>query len=407
MKVSILCIGNELLSGKTLNTNASWISRKLSDIGCDILEHLVVPDKKETIITGLEHLTIKNPGCVIITGGLGPTDDDITRPTIFEYVGTDSRFDEDYWTLLSEKFQKLGMNIPASNRNQALVPINGEVIENPGGSARGLKFLLNGGEMLFVLPGVPSEMKDMMNASVIPCIKENVKTSINTRTLRTTGIPESALIEEIVEPISSNHGCNIGYYPSLYGVDIRISSGFQDKVNELSNKLYNILGHKIYCEGEYDIENVVVKNAINKDKTIALAESCTGGLIGDRITDTDGSSKVFKGSMVVYSNKAKIDLLGVNKNTLDSFGAVSEEVAKEMANKVRKTFLTDYGLSVTGVAGPGGGTENKPVGLVYIGLSDENKTEVQRFNFSSDRKKNKLKTSQVALDWLRLTLINE
>ena len=137
------------------------------------------------------------------------------------------------------------------------------------------------------------------------------------------------------------------------------------------------------------------------------AESCTGGLIGDRVTNTDGSSKVFKGSMVVYSNKAKIDLLGVNKNTLDSFGSVSEEVAREMANNVRKTFLTDYGLSVTGVAGPGGGTENKPVGLVYIGLSDENKTEVQRFNFSSDRKKNKLKTSQVALDWLRIKLINE
>ena len=155
MKVSILCIGNELLSGKTLNTNASWISRKLSDIGCDIVEHLVVPDKKEAIFTGLEHLTINNLDCLIITGGLGPTDDDITRPTIFEYVGTDSKFDEDYWTLLSEKFQKLGMNIPATNRNQALIPINGEVIENPTGSARGLKFLLNGGEMLFVLPGVP------------------------------------------------------------------------------------------------------------------------------------------------------------------------------------------------------------------------------------------------------------
>ena len=156
MKVSILCIGNELLSGKTLNTNAGWISRKLSDIGCDIVEHLVVPDKKETIINGLDYLIIKDLDCVIITGGLGPTDDDITRPTIFEYVGTDSKFDEDYWSLLSEKFQKLGMNIPATNRNQALVPINGEVIENPTGSARGLKFLLNGGEMLFVLPGAVS-----------------------------------------------------------------------------------------------------------------------------------------------------------------------------------------------------------------------------------------------------------
>ena len=157
MKVSILCIGNELLSGKTLNTNASWISRKLSDIGCDIVEHLVVPDKKEAIFTGLEHLTINNLDCLIITGGLGPTDDDITRPTIFEYVGTDSKFDEDYWTILSEKFQKLGMNIPATNRNQALIPINGEVIENPTGSARGLKFLLNGGAVSYTHLTLPTK----------------------------------------------------------------------------------------------------------------------------------------------------------------------------------------------------------------------------------------------------------
>jgi len=407
MNISLICIGNELLLGNTLNTNASWIGRRLSDNGCSIGEHLVVPDEKNSIISGLDHIVGTDPDCIIITGGLGPTDDDITRSTIFEYVNTDSTFDEDYWLYLSEMFQQFGMNIPASNRNQALVPLNGEIIENPIGSARGLKFLLNEKQVLFVLPGVPSEMEAMMKASIIPWIKNNVMTSFYKTTLRTTGIPESALIEEIAKPISSPHGCSVGYYPSLYGVDIRISSENQDKVKLLSNDLYNILGDRVYCEGEDDIETIVVKKAIEKKKSIALAESCTGGLIGNRITNSDGSSKIFKGSMVVYSNQSKINLLGVNDKTIDSYGAVSEEVAKDMAFNVRKLLSTDYGLSVTGVAGPSGGTENKPVGLVYIGLSDMNKTEVRKFNFSSDRKKNKLKTSQVALDWLRLTLINE
>ena len=407
MNISLICIGNELLSGKTLNTNASWIGRRLGDNGCIIGEQLVVPDEKNSIISGLDHIVGNDPDCIIITGGLGPTDDDITRSTIFEYVDTDSTFDEDYWLYLSERFQQFGMNIPASNRNQALVPLNGEIIENPIGSARGLKFMLNEKQVLFVLPGVPSEMEAMMKASIIPWIKNNVMTSFYNTTLRTTGIPESALIEEIAKPISSPHGCSIGYYPSLYGVDIRISSENQDKIKQLSNDLYNILGDRVYCEGEDDIETIVVQKAIEKKKSIALAESCTGGLIGNRITNSDGSSKIFKGSMVVYSNQSKINLLGVNDKTIDSYGAVSEEVAKDMAFNVRKLLSTDYGLSVTGVAGPGGGTKNKPVGLVYIGLSDMNKTEVRKFNFSSDRKKNKLKTSQVALDWLRLTLINE
>ena len=269
MNISLLCIGNELLSGKTLNTNASWIGRRLGDNGCIIGEQLVVPDEKNSIISGLDHIVGNDPDCIIITGGLGPTDDDITRSTIFEYVDTDSTFDEDYWLYLSERFQQFGMNIPASNRNQALVPLNGEIIENPIGSARGLKFLLNEKQVLFVLPGVPSEMEAMMKASIIPWIKNNVMTSFYNTTLRTTGIPESALIEEIAKPILSPHGCSIGYYPSLYGVDIRISSENQDKVKQLSNDLYNILGDRVYCEGEDDIETIIVQKAIEKKKSIA------------------------------------------------------------------------------------------------------------------------------------------
>ena len=407
MNISLLCIGNELLAGKTLNTNASWIGKRLNGHGCSIGEHLVVPDKKTSIISGLDFLVSHDPDCIIITGGLGPTSDDITRPTIFEYVGTDSKFDSEYWEHLSKKFKQFGMDIPDSNRNQALVPEKGEIIDNPTGSARGLKFHLNERQILFVLPGVPSEMKAMVEASIIPWIRVNVNGSFYIKNLRTTGIPESALIEEISGPISSDHGCDIGYYPSILGVDIRLSSKDQTKLDELSSNICSILSDKIYCDGTDDIEDTIVHEAIKKKKTISIAESCTGGLLGHRITNVSGSSEVFKGSHVVYSNQAKIDLLGVNHRTIDAYGAVSREVAEEMANKVKNIFSTDYGLSVTGIAGPGGGTEEKPVGLVYIGLSDENKTEIRKYNFSSNRTNNKSKTSQVALDWLRHKLIND
>ena len=406
MNISLLCIGNELLAGKTLNTNASWIGRRLNGHGCSIGEQLVVPDKKESIVLGLDYLTSHDPDCIIITGGLGPTADDITQSTIFEYVGTDSKFDSEYWSHLTEKFKQFGMVIPDSNRNQALVPENGEIIDNPIGSARGLKFILDH-QILYVLPGVPAEMKAMVETSIMPWVKANVEGSFYIKNLRTTGIPESALIEEISEPISSDHGCDIGYYPSILGVDIRLSSKNQKKIDELSTNIYSILSDKIYCEGTGNIEDIIVDKAIEKKKTISLAESCTGGLIGHRITNASGSSEIFKGCHVVYSNEAKINLLGVDHETIDSYGAVSKQVAEEMAIKVRSIFSTDYGLSVTGIAGPGGGTEDKSVGLVYIGLSDGNKTEVRKYNFSSNRINNKSKTSQVALDWLRLKLIND
>ena len=407
MNISLLCIGNELLAGKTLNTNASWIGRRLNGHGCSIGEQLVVPDKKESIVLGLDYLTSHDPDCIIITGGLGPTADDITQSTIFEYVGTDSKFDSEYWSHLTEKFKQFGMVIPDSNRNQALVPENGEIIDNPIGSARGLKFILDHKQILYVLPGVPAEMKAMVETSIMPWVKANVESSFYIKNLRTTGIPESALIEEISEPISSDHGCDIGYYPSILGVDIRLSSKNQKKIDELSTNIYSILSDKIYCEGTGNIEDIIVDKAIEKNKTISLAESCTGGLIGHRITNVSGSSEIFKGCHVVYSNEAKINLLGVDHETIDSYGAVSKQVAEEMAIKVRSIFSTDYGLSVTGIAGPGGGTEDKSVGLVYIGLSDGNKTEVRKYNFSSNRINNKSKTSQVALDWLRLKLIND
>ncbi len=405
MKIALLSIGNELLSGDTINTNAAWIGKKLTEIGCNVFHQATVPDEKEPIINALNHSLKLNPDFILCTGGLGPTEDDITRQTLFDFVGTESRFDEEYWGYLSERFKQFGMDIPETNRNQALVPLNGDVIENPVGSARGSIFNVNG-TTLISLPGVPAEMKAMMEGTVVPLIQSKGLKPKQFHTFRTTGIPESSLIEQIAPVMKKDHGCSIGYYPSLYGVDIRISQKEKEPVEYLANEIRKVLGVSIYSENGDSIEEVNVTLAIEKHKTIATAESCTGGLVGHRITEVSGSSDVYKGGLVVYSNEAKMDMLDVEKTTLEKFGAVSAETAESMAKNVMKKFDADFGISVTGIAGPTGGTEEKPIGLVYIGLADKNNTKVKKYNFGDTRKRNKLRTSQAALNWLRLTLLS-
>ena len=406
MKIAILSIGNELLSGDTINTNAGWMGRKLTDIGCDIFRQITVPDKKDSISNALTELVNLKPGYIICTGGLGPTDDDITQQTLFDFVGTESEFDQNYWESLSVRFNRFGIQIPKSNRNQALVPVDGVVVPNPVGSARGSKLQVND-TILISLPGVPAEMKAMMTDSIIPMIQENELNPKCIRTLRTTGIPESALIEKIAPILEKDHACDIGYYPSLFGVDVRISHTDSQSVDSLSKDFYKTLKVSIYAEGKDSIEEVIIQLANSKNSTVSTAESCTGGLIGHRLTEVSGSSDVYKGGFVVYNNESKIDLLGVDKSILIKYGAVSEETAQAMAKNVTNIFASDYGISVTGIAGPSGGTDKKPVGLVYIGFAKNDDVKVKKFHFGTDRKKNKLRTSQAALNWLRLSLLND
>jgi len=405
MKIAILSIGNELLSGDTINTNAGWIGRKLTEIGCDIFQQITVPDKKVPISNALNQLIDLNPDFIICTGGLGPTEDDITRQTLFDFAGTESKFDQDYWDALSVRFKRFGMDIPESNRNQALVPVDGDVIQNPVGSARGSKFNVKD-TTLISLPGVPAEMKAMMTESIIPLIHQKGLKPKSFRTLRTTGIPESAMIEKITPATDKDHGCEIGYYPSLFGVDIRISHAESQPVDSLSKDLYRILDVSIYGEGKESIEEVIIQLAKNKNKTVSTAESCTGGLIGHRLTEVSGSSDVYKGGLVVYSNESKMSMLGVEKDILEAHGAVSKETAESMARNVINKFGSDYGISVTGIAGPTGGTDEKPVGLIYIGLAKKGHVKVKEFHFGTNRKRNKLRTSQAALNWLRLSLLS-
>ena len=406
MKIAILSIGNELLSGDTINTNAGWMGRNLTDIGCDICRQITVPDNKDSISNALTELVNLKPGYIICTGGLGPTDDDITQQTLFDFVGTESEFDQNYWESLSVRFNRFGIQIPESNRNQALVPVDGVVVPNPVGSARGSKLQVND-TILISLPGVPAEMKAMMTDSIIPMIQENELNPKCIRTLRTTGIPESALIEKIAPILEKDHACDIGYYPSLFGVDVRISHTDSQPVDSLSKDFYKTLKLSIYAEGKNSIEEVIIQLANSKNSTVSTAESCTGGLIGHRLTEVSGSSDVYKGGFVVYNNESKIDLLGVDKSILKKYGAVSEETAQAMAKNVTNIFASDYGISVTGIAGPSGGTDQKPVGLVYIGFAKNDDVKVKKFHFGTNRKKNKLRTSQAALNWLRLSLLND
>ena len=405
MKVSLLTIGNELLKGATVNTNASWIGKNLFQAGALLVNQLTVQDDDSAIQSALNHLFNNKPDVIIITGGLGPTADDITRETLFNYFGARAIFDHKYWNSLSEYFLKrIGKQISEINKSQAMVPNNGELIPNPVGSARG--FIFNKNETkVFALPGVPIEMKSMMNDTIIPWVIDKKLEKFNQIRFRTTGKPESS-IAEMVEPILNQHGsCYYGFFPSAYGVDIVITS--ESNIDELDEKVSSVISDILYTKSDNNIEDILIETLVQQHKTLGTAESCTGGLIGHRITQVSGSSDIYTGGIISYSNNVKETQLNVHHETLIAYGAVSEQTAKEMAIGVRKILGTTIGLSITGIAGPSGGTKEKPVGLVYIGYSDEKITFARKFLFGKDRTMNKIRSSQAALNLLLKELLKE
>ena len=399
MRIAVLTIGNELLSGKTINTNANWLSKKLSSIGSTITLHITIPDEQESIINSLDLLFSTQIDLIICTGGLGVTDDDITRDVIFSYFGSNEVFDKDYWAFLENKFLKFGYSLPDSNKSQAVSPDNGKVFSNPIGSARGLIYEKNN-ITLMVLPGVPSEMKAMFDSTISPWVEEKIDSKIFQINIRTTGIPESILFEK-VKNIDLEENChNIGYYPSVYGVDVRIAGEDLEKIEKLKDDIRANINEYIYEIGNQNLEEVLIKKLKKKKMTISCAESCTGGLIGHRLTQVPGGSEVFNGGMITYSNESKINQLGITLKNIEDFGAVSEQVALEMAENIKNKFGTSIGVSTTGIAGPGGGSKSKPVGLVYVGYCDDKSLKVKRFNFSSSRESNKIRTSQAVLNYV-------
>ena len=399
MKVGLITIGAELLNGTRTDTNASWIGQLVVSVGANINWHMTVNDSHKSILNSLNQIP-SDVKIVLCTGGLGPTHDDITASVLYKYFKDKPLFDEKYWSLLIDKFKARGIQIPEANKNQAMKPKIGKVIPNPIGSARGLHFK-NNNFQLFSMPGVPSEMKVMMNDYILPIISEMSQTENYVKLIRTTGIMESALYE-IMEPyLKNNNDVKLAFLPRFTGVDLRISSNKNEALVKFLDQILHLIDKYYYADDDIELEDVLGDAIINNKKTISTAESCTGGLISDRLTNTPNSSSYFKGGIVAYSNSIKIKLLNVNKETINKNGAVSKEVALEMAQGIRKNFNVDIGLSTTGIAGPGGGSKEKPIGLVYIGLSASNLDKVYKFNFTNNRKINKLMTSQAALNILR------
>ena len=404
MKIGLVTIGAELLNGARTNTNAAWIGQNVISVGGAIDWHMTVNDEKNTIESALDGVPI-SIDVVLCTGGLGPTHDDITSSVLYDYFGAKPEFDEQYWQLLTKKFAARDQVIPDINRNQAMKPDIGEVIPNPIGSARGLH-LSNKSYHLFAMPGVPAEMKSMMTDTILPWIESRSKSKIHVTVMRTTGIMESVLYEKVQGILDDYPQINVAFLPRFTGVDIRLTTSDKNTLNRLVDQISPVI-QKYHFGGEgVELEDVVGRLLIKNRKTIATAESCTGGLIGDRLTNISGSSLYYKGGIVAYSNSVKEKTIGVKKETLDSAGSVSEETALEMARGIRNKLNADIGLSTTGIAGPKGGTKEKPVGLVYIAISYDRGEKVYRFTFTPYRKTNKLMTSQAALNITRIHILN-
>ena len=404
MNVGLITIGNELLSGFTTDTNSAWIGQSVLEVGAEITWHLTIGDQYNHITAALDQVP-EDIKVVLVTGGLGPTHDDITQKTLFKYFDVQPVFDEDYWNILNARMVKRARVMPEINKNQAIRPNKGSVIPNNSGSARGLH--LNNDRMdVFAMPGVHREMKDMMSNTIISWIHDKTKSKIYVRTLRTTGAMESVLAEKLVDVTDDTRPVTVAFLPQFTGVDIRLTCPKKNPLIEIEEKIRDRVDKYIYATGIVNLEETVGDMLVKCGYTISTAESCTGGLLGHRFTNVPGSSTYYLGGIVSYSDDMKMKTLGVKENTLQEFGAVSKQTATEMAQGVRDLFGSDLAIAVTGIAGPGGGTAEKPVGLVYITLVHNDTVWAKEFKFFTDRKLNKQLSSQVALNMVRIHLLN-
>ena len=383
-----------------VDSNATYITRRLREAGVRTIGHRVVPDVESEIVDAMRSALTK-ADIVITTGGLGPTNDDRTRFAIAKLTDRELKLDKGIVEIIKKRFAKRGMEMPPSNEIQAMLPDGSESVSNPVGMAPGIHYTFPNGKELWALPGVPGEIRAMVTESVVPSISRG-RTLPPARTLRTTGLAESALYDLIKPILGRFPTVERAFYPALYGVDIVIMG---EGSAEAGAALKGVLNDHIYSEtpGER-IETVIGTLLREQGRSLATAESCTGGMIASKIVDISGSSDYFLGGIISYSNDVKIKLLGVNENDLARDGAVSAVVAKQMAEGARKAVGADYALSTTGIAGPEGGTAEKPVGLVYIALAAPNGTFCRRYTFAGTRDVNRTRSVYAGLFMLLLAL---
>jgi nicotinamide-nucleotide amidase len=413
MDCALISIGDELLIGQTVNTNAAWLGEQLNLLGYKVVAGVVIPDDENAILNALDELSLK-ADLIIITGGLGPTKDDITKHTLCDYFDTKLERNLVIEQQIVDYFSSRQLPILQTNKDQALIPLACELLPNSRGTASGMWFEKD--EKIFIsLPGVPYEMKGIITEIVIPKLlkRSNDDRILVHKTIRTHGMGESFLAEVIKnwEDKLSHDDIKLAYLPSPGIVKLRLSllgknqKGINLKLEEHIQQLQKIIPNQIYGYEDDTMEGVVGQLLSEKNETVATAESCTGGAVAKMITSVSGSSAYFEGSIISYSNQIKINQLQVEENTLNEYGAVSQQVVEQMAIGVRRNLNTQYGLATSGIAGPTGGTPEKPVGTIWIATAGPDGVKSKKLNLGYSRERNIHVTSLSVLNMLRLELL--
>ncbi|MDD3631657.1 MAG: competence/damage-inducible protein A [Atribacterota bacterium] len=411
MNVEIISIGNEILGGNIVDTNANYIIKKLKGINLNVQHVSAVADEESEIVAQLKEACQRSQ-IIITTGGLGPTEDDITFQSVAKTFQLNLVKYPEAERHMIERISKIGVSVSPSNLKQSFLPEGSICIINPYGTAPAM-ILEKEGKVIVSLPGVPLEMKNLLSEQIIPFLEKNFPNleHIQSRIIRTSGLGESNLNDMIKDFIISNQKLNIGIYASPEDIKIQLNAlaktaeETKNILDEATRQLKVILGDYIFGYDNESLEEVTGNLLRRKKLSLAVAESCTGGMLGETLTIVPGSSDYFKGGIISYDGEIKEKLLGVPHTLLTRFGEVSEPVAKAMAEGVRKNCNSDVGLSITGIAGPTGGSQEKPVGLVYIGLADAGQTLVQKHYFHNGRQAIRLRSVRRALNMLRLHII--
>jgi nicotinamide-nucleotide amidase len=409
----VITIGDEILYGQITDTNSQWISSEIDKIGIKTIRKTSIGDQKEAILEILTESQTR-ADILIFTGGLGPTKDDITKKTIAEYFNDTLEINELALANVRELFESRGFELTEINRLQAAIPTKATYLNNAVGTAPGMWFNENG-KIIISMPGVPFEMKYLMENEVLPRLKAHFKTPfILHKVIRTVGIGESFLATKIEswEDALPSH-IKLAYLPSMGQVRLRLTGTGDDKeklqqeIEEQAEKVYPTLGKNLFSKENEDLEMVLAKMLLDENATLATAESCTGGYLAHLITARPGSSAYYLGSVISYSNQSKMDLLGVKKETLEKHGAVSEETIIEMAEGARKALKSTYALATSGIAGPDGGTPEKPVGTIWLSCAGPKGTVARKILTTKTRIVNIEYGSKAALNLLRKMILKE
>jgi len=410
MKAEIITVGTEILLGDILNTNCRYLSRELAAMGIEMYYQITVGDNEERLLKTLEE-SLNRSDIVICTGGLGPTEDDITKEVCAKYFGYELELHKPSLDAMIERFKHMNRVPTKNNEKQAYFPKEAYILKNDNGTAPGC-IMEKEGKMIVVLPGPPKEMESMFENYVKTYLSKLTDDVIESEVLRIIGVGESKVENDILDIIDSQTNPTIATYAKGYECTLRITAKAKsveeakELIKPMSDEMKRRFGQSLYATGETSIEEVVAKMLVENNLKIAVAESCTGGMVSASLINYPGISSVFMEGCVTYSNEAKMKSLGVKKETLDVYGAVSDNCAKEMASGVAARYNTNVGIATTGIAGPGGGTDEKPVGLVYFGIYINGKVITKKYVFNGDRQGVRERATRTILNDLRLELLN-